>query len=289
MPPITNTRIVRIKLIPARGKFTTDLVKTETVELDIQLNDGEILIRNLYLALDPCFAVGWEQYSYVTNPKASGVVIIPDPASNPKIHPAEYLSALGSNELTAYAAAERVIKSEKGQVVYISSAAGSVGGFFVFLAKRAGAFVIASAGSDEKAEYLLKHLGANVALNYKTRDIGIELDAASTPRGGIDVYIDLVGGETLDIVFKKIKPNDHIVAIGAISSVGTETPYGYHNFGQIVIKAINIEGFNVLQHLDLYPQLWKEIGPLIASGEFKGQKLTVLKALDNVPQNMRII
>ncbi|KAF8936628.1 NADP-dependent oxidoreductase [Dissophora ornata] len=321
MAPITNTRVTRAKLISKEESFTSSNFKIETVELDVQLKDGEVLVRNLYLPLDPYtrysfddqdpaaiatigqtinafgiseviesknpafpvksivlgFSVGWEQYTVLTKPQQQALVI-PD-AHNPKIPLTEYANVLGVNGLTSYAAVETLVQFKKDQPVYISSAAGPVGSFFGILAKRKGAFVIGSAGSDEKVQYLLNDLGFDAAFNYKTKDTRVELDAAAP--NGIEIYFDLVGGETLDIALEKLKTKGQVVAIGSISAVGAKTPYLTKNLGLIVRKALTINGFTAFHHMDKFPKLWNEFGPLIANGEIKSQKTTIVKGVEN--------
>ncbi|KAF9345065.1 hypothetical protein BGX26_003582 [Mortierella sp. AD094] len=322
MAPISNTRVVRAQYVAQGEKFTAANAKTETIQLDTQLNDGDVLIRNIYLGLDPYtryffqnqgsasgnleetvtglgigevveskasafpvnslvlgFGIGWEQYTRLSNPQA--LWVIPD-GHNSKVPLTEYSSALGINGLTAYAALETLVKFKKDQVVYISSAAGPVGGFLSILAKRQGAFVIGSAGSDDKVEYLLKDLGLDGAINYKTKDLRSELDAVA-PKG-IDIYFDLVGGETFDIALEKLKPNGQVVAIGNISTSGSKTPYVTKNLNLIITKALTINGFTAFPHLHKFPQFWKEYAPLIANGEIKSQKQTVIKGVENAPQ-----
>lgn len=54
MTRISNTRIIRAKAVGQGEDFSEENFKIETVELDTTLNDGEILVRNLYISLDPC-------------------------------------------------------------------------------------------------------------------------------------------------------------------------------------------------------------------------------------------
>ncbi|KAF9427920.1 hypothetical protein BGZ76_002135 [Entomortierella beljakovae] len=322
MTRISNRRIVRAKLVPSGGSFSSKNVKTETVDLDTQLNDGDVLVRNIYLALDPMiffsfmehgfsspigdvitgigigevidsknsayptksivlgFGIGWEQYTRLSNPQT--LWVIPD-AHNTKIPITEYANALGVNGLTAYAATETLIKYKEGQVVYVSSAAGPVGAFFAIIAKRHGAFVIGSAGTDEKVDYLVNDLGLDAAFNYKTKDTREELDRAAP--NGIDIYIDMVGGETLDIAIEKLKQNGQIVAIGNMSSLAANaTPYVPKNHIYIVMKALTINGFTATPYLNKFQEFWKEYAPLVASKEIKGQKLTVINGIENAGQ-----
>ncbi|KAF9422661.1 hypothetical protein BGZ76_003747, partial [Entomortierella beljakovae] len=317
----TNTRIVRAKFIAPGETLSTANFKTETVKVDTNLNEGEILIRNIYLALDPYtrfsfqeggpssklnetvsglgvgevvqsknnsypvksivlgLGIGWEQYTLLKNPQ--GLWVIPD-AHNPKVPLAEYVNALGINGLTAWAAAETLVKFKKDQVIYVSSAAGPVGSFFSILAKRQGAFVIGSAGSDEKVSYLVNDLGLDAAFNYKTKDTRAELDAIA-PKG-LDLYFDLVGGETFDIALEKLKPNAQVVAIGNISTFGSKTPYAVKNLNLIVAKALHIDGFTAFHHLQRFPDLWKEYAPLIANKEIKSQKQNIIEGVESSSQ-----
>ena len=75
----------------------------------------------------------------------------------------------------------------------MSAGAGPVGSFVIQLAKLDGLRVIASAGSEEKVQFM-KEIGADVAFNYKTARTADVL----AKEGPVDVYWDNVGGETLE-------------------------------------------------------------------------------------------
>ncbi|KAG0048097.1 hypothetical protein BGZ83_006916, partial [Gryganskiella cystojenkinii] len=171
---------------------------------------------------------------------------------------------------------------KKDQVVYVSSAAGPVGSFLAIWAKREGAYVIGSAGSDEKVQYLLKELGVDAAFNYKTQDIRVELTKYA--KDGLDIYFDLVGGEQLDVSLEHAKAGGQIVALGNISESDAKVPYTAKNLGLIIRKALTINGFTAYHHLDKYPLLWQKVGPLVENGELPAQKETVIKGLENAPQ-----
>lgn len=224
----------------------------------------------------------WAEYSKVSAAALQGYVVIPNP-KNPKIALTQYLNALGLNGLTSFAAVETLVKFKKDQVVYISSAAGPVGTFLAILAKRGGAFVIGSAGSDDKVQYLLKDIGVDAAFNYKTQDTRVELSKIA--KNGLDIYFDLVSGETFDIALEQLKVNGQVVALGNISEVGAKTPYVTKNLGLIIRKALTVNGFTAYHHLDKFPLLWKTIGPLIENGEIPAQQETVVKGLDNAAQS----
>jgi NADPH-dependent curcumin reductase CurA len=126
-----------------------------------------------------------------------------------------YLGVLGMPGQTAYFSWKEYAKPQKGQTVFVSTAAGAVGSVIVQLAKRDGMKVIAASGSDEKVQFA-KDCGADVSFNYKTTST----EEVLAKEGPIDVcvvflgqaasrrscllrrYYDNVGGETLDLAFK---------------------------------------------------------------------------------------
>lgn len=109
--------------------------------------------------------------------------------------------------------------AKKGEVAFVTAGAGPVGQLVIQLAKLDGLKVIASAGSDEKVEYL-KTLGADVAFNYKTSKTAEVLDK----EGPINVYWDNVGGETLEAAIDHAAVGARFIECGMIS--------GYNNTGE---------------------------------------------------------
>ena len=94
---------------------------------------------------------------------------------------------------TAFYAWSEFSATKAGETVFVSAGAGPVGSFVIQIAKAQGLKVIASAGSEEKVNFI-KSIGADVAFNYKTTNTLEVLQK----EGPIDVYWDNVGGETLD-------------------------------------------------------------------------------------------
>lgn len=122
--------------------------------------------------------------------------------------------ALLTSGLTASIALEQSSSIQKGDTVLITAAAGGTGQFFVQLAKRAGAYVIATCGSDEKKELLAK-LGADTIINYKKERVGDVLHR-SFPHG-ISLAIELVGGDMFETALKSLKIGGKMIIIGAMS------------------------------------------------------------------------
>jgi NADPH-dependent curcumin reductase CurA len=102
-------------------------------------------------------------------------------------------------------------KIRPGETLLISGAAGSVGSIACQIGKKAGAKVYAIAGSQAKCDWLVKELGVDMALNYKSPDFKTDFKKV----GYIDVYFDNVGGEILDMVLARLNKGARIVMCGA--------------------------------------------------------------------------
>lgn len=126
--------------------------------------------------------------------------------------------ALLTSGLTASIALEQAARIQPDDTVLITAAAGGTGQFFVQLAKRAGAQVIATCGSEEKGK-LLSKLGADVIVNYKLENVKDVL-TKKFPKG-ISLVIELVGGDMFGTALKSLCPNGRLVIIGAMSQYGS--------------------------------------------------------------------
>jgi NADPH-dependent curcumin reductase CurA len=96
----------------------------------------------------------------------------------------------------------------------VSGAAGAVGSLACQLGKKAGARVIAIAGSDEKCSWLENELGVDRALNYKSPTFK---DDVKEVVGYLDVFFDNVGGDMLDFMLTRLNKNARIILCGKLS------------------------------------------------------------------------
>ncbi|KAI0300114.1 NAD(P)-binding protein [Multifurca ochricompacta] len=179
-----------------------------------------------------------------------------------------YVGVLGMPGQTAYVGWKQFSKAKKGDIVFVSAAAGGVGSIVLQLAKRDGCRVIASAGTDEKVAWL-RSLGADVVFNYKTEDMRTVL----LREGPIDVWIksywDNVGGETLDLAFETARERARFIECGMSSTQG-ENPYRLKNQTAIIRKELSLNGFLVNNWLGEYGEaFYEEFPKLVKSGELK--------------------
>ena len=118
--------------------------------------------------------------------------------------------------LTAYGCLRTVGRLEEGETVLIHAAAGGVGLAATTLAKHLGAKVFATASSKEKLELAKAH-GADELINYSTQDFVAEVKAR-TEGQGVDLVLEMVGGETFGRNFRAVKPYGRIVVFGSATA-----------------------------------------------------------------------
>ncbi|NLD68924.1 MAG: NADP-dependent oxidoreductase [Limnobacter sp.] len=194
-------------------------------------------------------------------PRGEGLNLI-DPALG---RPSLAISALGMPGLTAWTGAIELGRPRPGDTVYISSAAGTIGQLAGQFAKRAGARVVGSAGSDDKVAYVLEHCAYDAAFNYKTRDIDDALH--ETCPDGIDVYLDNVGGATLEAALRHANVAARFPVCGMISTYNATEDPGIKGLQQLLWKRIEMTGFIVSDHLHKLAAYQARVAPWIRDGE----------------------
>lgn len=191
------------------------------------------------------------------------------------------VSALGMPGLTAWVGAIELGVVTPGDTVYISSAAGTIGQLAGQFAKRAGARVVGSAGSDDKVAFVLQTCGYDAAFNYKTIDLDDAL-RMHCPRG-IDVYLDNVGGATLEAALRHANVAARFPICGMISAYNAVEDRGIRGLQAIVSKRIAMTGFIVSDHMHKLPAYQARVAPWLRSGEMVFRQ-DVVQGLENAPQ-----
>ncbi len=217
--------------------------------------------------------LGWREYAVLDARHAVRV----DPDAAPL---STYLGVLGMTGLTAYAGLLRVAALREGDTVFVSGAAGAVGGQVGQIARLKGASrVVGSAGSDAKVRLLLDEYGFDAAFNYKDAPVAEQLRAAAPD--GVDVYFDNVGGDHLEAAIGRLNRGGRIAVCGMISVYNaTEPAPGPRNLARLIQTRGRIEGFLVGDHEDLRPRFVEEVGAWVRSGELKYHE-TVVEGVGN--------
>jgi NADPH-dependent curcumin reductase CurA len=298
----------RPKGIPAADNFTLARVELEP------LQDQQVLVRNLFMSVDPYMRGRMnEGKSYVPpfelgkplDGRAVGEVIesraeelkrgdavtsnfgwreyfIASPKDlhsvSREIQPLSvYLGVLGMTGMTAWVGLN-LVEVKAGDVIFISGAAGAVGSVAGQLAKLRGCRVIGSTGSLEKVTFLREECGFDIAFNYKAGPVLEQLNLAAPD--GIDVYYDNVGGETLEGALSALRLHGRIIACGSISGYNEEKRRpGPSNLFQIIAKRLTMKGFIVSDWLDRLGEFEKEVGGYFRAGKLKNKE-TVVEGID---------
>jgi hypothetical protein len=301
--------------LPDRSIF--DLVETPMPAP----SDGEVLVRNLYMSVDPAmrgrmndvrsyappFEVGEPLYGgaigrvlesrdaaltagdLVSNSLGwrehfvapAAALVKLEPGTQPLTH---YLGVLGGTGFTAYVGMLDIGKPQAGETVFVSGAAGAVGSVAGQIAKLQGCRVVGSAGSDEKVEWLLSDLGFDAAFNYKTAPP--EEALASAAPDGVDVYFDNVGYDHLEAAIAHMNDFGRIVACGSISGYNSTDPAhprpGPSNLAFIVRKRVTMRGFIVSDHADRRPAFLTDMRRWLDEGEVRARE-TIYEGIEEAP------
>ncbi len=222
---------------------------------------------------------GWQAYHVAragTTPGPFGPLKL-DPRAAPL---STALGVLGMPGMTAYVGLLDLGQPKAGETVVVSAAAGAVGSAVGQIAKLKGCRAVGVAGSQAKCEYVVKELGFDACVSYKTQDLFAGLKAACPQ--GIDVYFDNVGGDVLKAVLRLVNPFARIPLCGIISQYNaTELPPG-PNLGPILVNRVTIRGFIVSDHVDRLPAFLADCAGWIRDGKLKYRE-DVVQGLDNAP------
>ena len=276
-----TSREVRLKSRPVGMPKATDF---EVASVDLAApGDGQVLVRNRYMSVDPYMRGRmYDRPSYVPpfqvgKPLEGGAVGEVVESRSPDFAPGDlvmsmlgwregfvapastleklpqgsgvpdgaFLGVLGMPGLTAYAGLLEIGQPKPGETVFVSGGAGAVGSIVAQIAKIKGCTVVASAGTDEKCDWL-KSVGVDHAINYKKGNLLDQVRAAAP--NGIDVYFDNVGGEHLEVALEVARPFARFAECGMIAQYNNEQPTpGPRNLIYVVGKSLKIQGFIVTQ------------------------------------------
>jgi len=310
----TQSREVRLARRP-HGEPGLDCFTFATVHLP-EPAPGEVLVRNLYMSVDPYMRGRMnEGKSYVPQfeigkpleGSAVGRVIASQhetlpvgtfvlsmngwreafvaPGSNLRVidttlaPPSAYLGMLGVTGLTAWVGLFTIAKLNHGETVFISAGAGAVGSAACQFAKNRGCRVIASASSNDKLSYLRHELKVDYAFNYRYGDLVDQLRSAAPE--GLNVYFDNTQGPQLEAALYVLVPYGRVAMCGGIAGYNVPVP-GPRNLSQIVGKRLRLEGYIVSDHFKELPAFLAEAVPALTSGKLVNRE-TVVNGLDAAP------
>jgi len=132
------------------------------------------------------------------------------------------LGVLGMPGLTGHHGIRQVARPLAGETVVVSGAAGAVGSVAGQIAKIDGCRVVGICGTDAKCAHLVRELGFDASINYRSQPIDSALESVCP--SGIDAIFDNVGGDILEAMLRHINLHARIALCGAISQYHTLEP-----------------------------------------------------------------
>jgi len=280
---------------------------------------GEVLVRNVYLSLDPTHRIWMSDRDQYLPPveigavmRGGGIGVVEDTRSErfargdivsvglggwedytvaserqlgrvrrlDGVPLTAHLSVLGSTGLTAWYGLMDICQPKAGETVVVSAASGAVGAVVGQLAKQKGCRVVGVAGGAEKCAAVVNEFGFDACVDYKAGNLAGDLKAA-TP-GGIDGCFENVGGAVLDTVLSRMNAFGRIAVCGLISGYNGE-PMPIENFRSVLINRLKIQGFIVSEHMELWPQALSELAAQVASGQLRYRE-TVAQGIESAPE-----
>ena len=310
----TNRQVVLRRVVAGRPALD-DL---ELIERPVpEPQAGEVLVRTIYLSLDPYMRGRMSAPEAVGTVMVGGVVgevVVSNAAGfvpgqvvcqyvggygwqsygavagaqlrvlDPDLVPiTTALGVVGMPGVTAYFGLLDVGQPVAGETVVVSAASGAVGAVVGQLAKMKGCRAVGIAGTAEKCAYVVDELGFDACVNYKTDDLPAGLAAACPD--GIDVYFDNVGGTVIDVVAAQLTVGARLSLCGAIAEYNDvlgSAWSGPHLSRFIQARRATMRGFNQGEFADRHEEALALLATWVRSGALK-YKEQVVVGLENAP------
>jgi len=314
-----NTRILlnaRPVGLPKKSDFTIEKVPLP------EPGDGEMLLKTLWLSLDPYMRGRMSDRESYAKPVEIGEVITAGVVSQvihsniPSYKPGDIVNGLygwqeyaiakaddfrlyrvdpdlapistaigvtGMPGHTAYFGLLRVGNPKQGETVVVSAAAGAVGSAVGQIARIHGCRAVGIAGGQPKCEYVTKELGFDACVDYKGGNLAEDLSTACPD--GIDVYFENVGGPVLDAVAALLNKGARVPVCGSISTYNASSDEKIRTVDQ-VLGSLNpapfFRFFIVTEWVDEFPESVKLLSDWVKEGRLKYRE-TVIEGIENAP------
>ena len=284
-----------------------------------ELGDNEVLVRNIYLSVDPAMR-GWvsDVTSYM-EPVPLGAVMRSlavgrvEASRHPDFRPGEFvtgmfgwqdyasveakviwwkitetdlpistsLGILGINGLTAYFGLLEIGQPKAGETVVVSTAAGAVGSCVGQIAKIKGCRTVGIAGGSEKVRICRDEFRYDAAIDYKAGDFESAL-AAVCPEG-VDVYYDNTAGRISDEVLKHLRVGARVVLCGTASLASWDPiPEGPRVERRLLVKRARMQGFIILDYVARYAEALQKLTQWVREGLIRYRE-DILEGIEQAP------
>jgi len=248
---------------------------------------GELLLRTVYLSLDPYMRMRMSDAPSYAAPTAIGEVMVGGTVSRVELsnhpdyrpgelvaaysgwqdyaisdgsgliklgaefsHPSYALGVLGMPGFTAYMGLLEIGQPKEGETVVVAAATGAVGSTVGQIAKLKGCRVVGIAGGVEKCRYAVDRLGFDACVDHRGAEFPQQL--ATACREGIDVYYENVGGHVFEAVMPLLNVTARVPVCGLIAHYNaTDLPQGANRLpllmSTILSRRIKMQGFIIFE------------------------------------------
>lgn len=269
-----------------------------------ELQSGEVLVRNIYLSVEPAMR-GWvAAVANYSEPVAIGAVMRSfaagrieasrDPAlpvgtkvtglfgwqdyavvqgtaierrvEEDDLPLSTSLGVMGINGVTAHFGLLELGQPKAGETVVVSTAAGAVGSCVGQIARIHGCRTVGIAGGPDKRALCVERFGFDAAVDYKADDFAEQL--AKACEGGVDVYYDNTAGVISDAVMAHLNVGARIVVCGTASVASwNPAPQGPRVERHLLVKRARMQGFVIFDHADRYPAARRDLAQWLREGK----------------------
>jgi NADPH-dependent curcumin reductase CurA len=317
---MSDTKNVQIRLASRPSGWVTEDNFTLTEEAVPDVEDGKLLVRNIFMSVDPymrgrmndtksyvpSFQIGevlqagvvgeviaskndnFSAGDYVTGMLGWENFSITDGAQLRKVTPSAvplsyHLGVLGMPGMTAYVGLFTIANTKPDDQVFVSAASGAVGSVVGQLAKIHGCRVSGCAGSDDKVSMLTDELGYDAAFNYRTSQ-SLPASIKEVCPDGIDVDFENVGGDIFEAVLWSMRDFGRIALCGMIANYNDEQLQpGPRGMMAIIGRRLTIRGFIVSDHPDACQEYVAKASAWLADGTMTYHE-TIAEGIENAPK-----
>jgi len=317
MESVTNRQVLLASR--PRGPVTEDNFRL--IEQPIpEPADGEVVIRNEWLSLDPYMRGRMSDAKSYVPPAELGAVMVGqtvgevvqsrDPQFRPgnkvltslgwqlygaakaseltpidttNVPASYYLGVVGMPGMTAWFGLNEIGKPKSGETLVVSAASGAVGSVVGQLAKIAGCRVVGIAGGAAKCDYVIRELGFDACVDYRLGHLFDDLRTACP--AGVDVCFENVGGEILDTTLRLMNRFSRVVVCGLIAEYNAAQPYGYTRLRSVLVNRVKMQGMIVFDWKDRYAEAREALARLVLDGNLKYRE-SVIDGLENAPRGL---
>ena len=264
-----GTPVLLNSVVP--GAIVGEVVETRNSAFQV----GEIVEAKL----------GWQCYAVTDGAgdrkdDAAGIVKL-DPRRGPL---STALSVLGRTGMTAYFSLLDVGRIRPGETVLVSTAAGATGSVAGQIARIKGCRAVGLVGTTEKKRFVVDDLGFDAAIDYRDENSLDRALSEACPHG-VDVYLDLVGGNLADRVLRHMNDRGRWVVIGHIADYDKpiDAHLGLRPQGYILGRRLRMEGFVVHDYAARFPEAVSQMNTWMSEGRLRYRE-HVTEGLENAPR-----